>query len=152
MVYRHIFFLFYTARITSAAATAIMTVELDGHRQNAQNERVPEKEERVKRSDRRLTNNAHPRENERECCKPPKTFPKPAFNVFLIHDLKIELVSICYIVARAHQKTHKDYPQLGSFVLPSGGQAIGLGTLYKCVLCRLHILRLPRPGVYGGVL
>ena len=72
--------------ITDIARAAFSAIEFDRSREDAENERVPEQEERVKLADRRATNDRNPREHKRKCGECPHTLPKPAFNkVFVAH-------------------------------------------------------------------
>ena len=62
------------------AGHACFAIELDRYREDAEYERVPEEEERVKLADWSLAHDGYPREEEREDGERPHRFPNPALN------------------------------------------------------------------------
>ena len=62
------------------AGCAGLAIELDRNREDAEDERVPQKEERIKLADWSLAHHRNPREEEREDGERPHRFPNPALN------------------------------------------------------------------------
>src|SRR3989344_5893783 len=66
-------------RVAVHFAGGAIRLMLRGRCEDAENERVPEEEQRIELTDRRLTDNVHQREDERECAENPKDLPRPDF-------------------------------------------------------------------------
>lgn len=106
--------------VGNIAGAAFSAIELDGGREDTENERVPQEEKRVKLPDRRAAYDRYPCEDKRKRSEDPHRLPQPAFNkVFahhLMHHIKIDNL---YTRIVAHfEGLSSRYPQA---IVPSAG-------------------------------
>ena len=69
------------------AGAALLAVELDRSREDAENERIPQEEERIKLTNRCFAHHGNPRQNKRKRGENPHRLPQPAFNKVFAHHM-----------------------------------------------------------------